>query len=52
MLEYVKVYNGGSLSESDVCISFLPLGHVFEQGNFQRALADGYCIGFYSGDPL
>lgn len=40
------------LSEKDTSISYLPLGHSFEQCLFVISLLTGMKTGYYSGDPL
>jgi long-chain acyl-CoA synthetase len=36
----------------DIVISYLPLAHVYEQSTFMKAIAVGFQIGYYGGDPL
>ncbi|CDW80102.1 long-chain-fatty-acid--ligase 5 [Stylonychia lemnae] len=51
-MDYNNQMNGATLTETDVCMSYLPLAHSFEQGTMLVSLNRGYSHGFYSGDPL
>jgi long-chain acyl-CoA synthetase len=45
--------NGGfNFTENDVHISYLPLGHAYEQSLFQTSIAKAIQIGFFSGDAV
>lgn len=45
-------YTGLSFNENDVCISYLPYAHAFEQIMFVQSMSRGASHGYYSGDPL
>ena len=41
-----------TLNDSDICISYLPLAHVFERLMLLTAMAVKMQVGFYQGDVL
>mmetsp|Transcript_43353 Transcript_43353/g.41771 ORF Transcript_43353/g.41771 Transcript_43353/m.41771 type:complete len:273 (+) Transcript_43353:420-1238(+) len=45
-------YFGDVVTESDVCISYLPYAHIFEQCIFVISLFKGYGHGYYDGNPF
>lgn len=45
-------FAGFGLNENDSHISYLPLGHAYEQSVFQKSIAHAFAYGFFSGDPL
>ena len=45
-------YCGINLKPGDICISYLPYAHIFEQAMLCLSLTYGFAHGFYSGDPL
>ena len=49
---HLKEWFEVNVNEEDIYISYLPLGHCFEQCFFILSLFKGIKHGFYSGDPL
>ena len=50
--DFMRKYGGAGLKEHDICFSYLPMAHIFEQGFFLTSLKQGCAHGIYSGDPL
>ncbi|KAJ1549319.1 hypothetical protein HK405_005480, partial [Cladochytrium tenue] len=45
------VDTGNTVGPQDVCISYMPLAHIYERGSIAMEAMVGCKVGFYRGDP-